>query len=128
MLLACLSCVIRFRTALWVGAENLTTVCQRATNSILGHAFGSFFCQRFVVIISCIHIDLALDDFHHVAATARYKVRILGHKLSLNNFLKLLVVLPHVFAELPVLDLFFAIPFWTHDSLAFFDLLHCSLC
>ncbi len=127
MLLASFSIVIGFSTALRIGAENLATVANRAADSIFSHAFSCLSSYRFVIIISGIHVNIALNDFHHIATATRYEIRVFSHELCLNNFLNLLIILAHVVAELPILDLLPAAWLWTHDIFGLFNLEGCGL-
>ena len=127
MLLTSLSYVIRLSSALRVCAEYFPTICHRATNSVLRHPFSCLFCDWLVVVIPNVQVDLALLYFHYIAAAARYKVWIIGHKLGLDDLFEFLIVLAHVVTELPVLDLLLAVSFGATNCLALLDLLNCSL-
>ena len=127
MLLTSLPSVIRLGSTLRVCAENFPTRSQRATNSVLSHAFSCLFGDWLVVVIPDIQVNLALYYFHYIAAAARYEVWILGHKLCLDDLFEFLIVPAHVVTELPVLDLLPAVNFWAANRLALLDLLNCGL-
>jgi len=127
MLLASLSSVIRLGSALRVCTEYFSTRSHRATNSVLCHAFSCLFCDWLVVVVPYVQVNLALLYFHYIAAAARYKVWILGHKLCLDDLFQFLIVLPHVVTELPVLDLLLAVSFGATNCFALLDLLNCGL-
>jgi hypothetical protein len=127
MLLTSLPSVIRLGSTLRVCAENFPTRSQRATNSVLSHAFSCLFGDWLVVVIPDIQVNLALYYFHYIAAAARYEVWILGHKLCLDDLFELLIVPAHVVTELPVLDLLPAVNFGAANRLALLDLLNCGL-
>lgn len=128
MLLASFSIVIGLSTALWVGAEYLTTVPDRAADSIFSHAFSCFSSYRLVIIVSGIQVNITLNYFHDIAAAARNEIRILSHKLGLNDFLKLLIIFAHVITELPVLNLLPTSLLRTNNIFGLFNLNDCSLC
>ena len=71
VLLACLSIVIGLSTALGVGAENLATVANGAADSIFSHALSCLSSYGFVIVISGIQVNIALNDFHDIATAAR---------------------------------------------------------
>ena len=127
MLLASFSIMIWLSTALRVGAENFTTVANRATNSIFSHAFSCFSRYWFVIIIPGIHVNISLNDFHDIAAATRNKIWVFSHELGLNNFLNLFIIFVHVIAELPILDLLPASLFRANDIFGLFNLENGSL-
>ena len=111
MLLTSLSNVVRLGSALRVRANYFPACVHRATNSVLRHAFSCLFCDLLVVIVPNVQVNLTLLYFHYIAAAARHKVRIVRHKLRLDDLFELLIVLAHVFTELPVVNLLLAVSF-----------------
>ena len=111
MLQTSLSSVKRLSSALRVRAEYLATSGHRATNSVLRHAFSCLFCDWLAVVVPNVQVHLTLLYFHYIAAAARDKVWILGHKLGLDDLFEFLIVLAHVVTKLPVLDLLLAVSF-----------------
>ena len=119
MLLASLPRMIRLGPALWVCTENFPAVCQWAANTVPAHALCGLSSDRCSIIVLLVQIDLALNDLHHVAATASNQVRVLCHELSLDEFFEFFIVTAHVFSQFPVLQ-WHVTPKFGADDLALF--------
>lgn len=70
VLLASLAIVVRLCATLRICAENFPAILHWATNSIFGHAFCCISGNGLVIIVSCIHINFSLYNFHSITAAA----------------------------------------------------------
>jgi hypothetical protein len=94
-----------------VAAEILTTVRERATYSVFGHALSRLLSKLLPFIIFIIVIHFSLNNLHYVPTAAGDHVGVLRDQLRNNEFLDLLIVFAHKFPKLLVLYFFITIRF-----------------
>jgi hypothetical protein len=82
--------MIGISPALRVATEILLALT--TPDTVLGHALSSLFGDRLPLIVLLIHVDLALNDLHDVAAAASDKSFILRNEIVLLDKFELLQV------------------------------------